>query len=97
LVFKLFGWNNKGGPLGNGVKEFVFNQGRFYRETLQVRIGTYVGFLRLMSDLKRKVRGSDYTRAIKNSGTNPQAKNIEIIQSQEQSVHQNKFCPSIFY
>jgi hypothetical protein len=50
-----------------------------------------------MSDLKRKVRGSDYTREIKNSGTNPQAENIEIIQSQEQSAHQNKLCPSVFY
>jgi hypothetical protein len=32
LVFRLFGWNSQGGPLGNGVKESVFNQGRFYRK-----------------------------------------------------------------
>jgi hypothetical protein len=49
-----------------------------------------------MSDLKRKVSGSDYTRAVKNSRTNPQEENIEIIQSQEQSAHQRKFYPSVF-
>jgi hypothetical protein len=31
LVFKLFGLNIKGGPLGNGVKESMFNQGRLYK------------------------------------------------------------------
>jgi hypothetical protein len=50
-----------------------------------------------MSDLKIKVRGSDYTREINNFETNPQEENIEIIQIQEQSAHQNKLCPSVFY
>jgi hypothetical protein len=36
LVLKLFGWNNKGGPLGNGVKESMFNQGGFYRRPYKV-------------------------------------------------------------
>jgi hypothetical protein len=53
LVFKLFGWNKKR-AIGKWSQRVVFNQGQVLQETLQGRIGTYVGFLRLMSDLKER-------------------------------------------
>jgi hypothetical protein len=92
----LFGWNRENGSLGNGVIGLVQSM-KVLQETLQGRIGTFVGFLRLMIDLKEKVRGSDYTKAIKNSRTNLHVENIEIIQIQNQSVPQNKLFSFLFY
>ena len=62
-------------PLGNGVKETKFNQGSVIQTTQQGRISTYVGFLRLLNDVKEKVRREYCTRATKNYGTNPLAEN----------------------
>jgi hypothetical protein len=42
--------------------------------------------------LKKKVRGSDYTREIKNPGINHQVENIKIILSLKQSAFFNKLC-----
>jgi hypothetical protein len=61
--------------LDNGVKEANLNQGSVIQKTQQGRIRNSVGFLRLLNDVKEKVRREYCTRAPKNYGTNPRVEN----------------------
>jgi hypothetical protein len=48
LVFKLFGWNNKGGPLGNGVKEaWVINLQKYQAQVKQGKVDILLDLVNL--------------------------------------------------
>jgi hypothetical protein len=73
----------EGKAIGQWSQRGLIQSRQVLQENLLGRIGTFVGFLRLLSDVKKKARKEDYSRAINNSGTNPLVENIEIIQKPE--------------
>jgi hypothetical protein len=83
--------------LGKWSQRGLIQSRQVLQENLQGRIGTFVGFLRLLSDVKEKVRKEDCSREIKNSGTNPLVENIEIIQKPETECTFKQIMLLIFY
>jgi hypothetical protein len=61
----------EGKAIGKWSQRGIIQSRQVLQENLQGRVGTFFGFLRLLNDVKDKVRREYCTRAIENSGTNP--------------------------